>query len=100
MSSFLEAQLGSGLATLVSLELAQATTVAAAAGLTSIDLDPAAGTADAEGDLGDVTDAAQDINNATIAAQFNALRVDVAELRTQFNALLAALKTGKFVAVA
>lgn len=62
-----------------------------AAAMTSIDLDPNLGTPDAEGDLVQLTgaDAAQDNNNATIAAQFNALRADVIALRTQFNALLA-----------
>jgi hypothetical protein len=84
-----EAELGAFNATTV------ATHVADPAALTSIDLDPALGTPDAEGDLGALTgaDAGQDNNNATIAAQFNALRADVAAIRTQLIALLAARAT-------
>lgn len=65
--------------------------VADPAALTSIDLDDGTGaTADAEGDLGNLADGstyandhgAIEINFATIAAQYNALRADVAALRT------------------
>lgn len=141
-----EAEMKRRLGTLATAGVTQAATVAAAAALTSIDIDDdVAATADAEGDIATVaalTDngggaaadgtiaaitltepanlaaqtvinnqladavkelstkinalkAAYDINFSTIAAQFNALRADYAEGRTQLNAEIAALKTAE-----
>ena len=92
-----EAEITRRLGTLATAGVTQAANVAAAAALTSIDLVPALGTPDATGDLTALTgaDAAQDNNNATISAQFNALRADLIELRAQVNAEIAALKAAK-----